>query len=528
MDVAGETLNADIEATRSDPTLQREHVAALVRLGTLEQKLGRYSEADRLISEAIVIVDRHPGAEHPTLGPALNELSRLHLRQSDHARAEPILERLLLIARAKGDRHPDVATALSGLAVAKRGLGDEAGAEQLYRQALRIREDVLAPDHMAIVITLEQLSETCAARGKIAEALVHLQRALLRRERALGADHSTVHALHARLIDLHRRHIESIAAAAERPFVAQTSRAELAPAPSVPPEVAPPLPTPRVPTPWHGVELVSPTADTAALFAQTQIIPVVDISPSTMRGRRWSDTRTIRFASAAAAVVVLTVAGFGFRSIGRSETERAPSGAAPHNAILTPASSAGSYAAAASGPEATPSGSRTTPTPTATQSAPDAHSAAAGLSIALPSFRRLVVPKIAVPSVDSLVRAATKLGRDAEPDPIVAGGGVLSAARNDDATVTPPVLITAPTLRFPDELRAQRVEGEVVVQLRVNEKGRVDPSSMRVMQSEHELFTAAVRNALSSFRFEPAHTPAPGSKPQSAWVQFRARFTARN
>jgi TonB family protein len=40
--------------------------------------------------------------------------------------------------------------------------------------------------------------------------------------------------------------------------------------------------------------------------------------------------------------------------------------------------------------------------------------------------------------------------------------------------VTAPVLVTAPTLRFPDELRAQRVEGEVVVQFRVNEKGRVE------------------------------------------------------
>jgi hypothetical protein len=33
---------------------------------------------------------------------------------------------------------------------------------------------------MAIVVTLEQLGETCAARGNVAEALVHLQRALLR------------------------------------------------------------------------------------------------------------------------------------------------------------------------------------------------------------------------------------------------------------------------------------------------------------------------------------------------------------
>jgi TonB family protein len=90
------------------------------------------------------------------------------------------------------------------------------------------------------------------------------------------------------------------------------------------------------------------------------------------------------------------------------------------------------------------------------------------------------------------------------------------------------VLLFAPTLRFPEELRAKPIAGEVVVQFRVNEKGRVDASSMQVLHSEHELFTAAVRNALPRFRFEAARAASPGSKPHAAWVQFRAEFTARN
>jgi TonB family protein len=86
---------------------------------------------------------------------------------------------------------------------------------------------------------------------------------------------------------------------------------------------------------------------------------------------------------------------------------------------------------------------------------------------------------------------------------------------------------SAPTARYPDELRAQRIEGEVVVQFRVNEKGRVDASSMQVMQSPHPLFSDAVRSVLPKFRFEPAHAGAGGSKPQAAWVQFHTRFTAQ-
>ena len=73
----------------------------------------------------------------------------------------------------------------------KRKLGDDASAEALYRDALRIREKVLEPNHMVTVGTLEQLSETCAARGNFAEALALLRRALPTREAALGPGHAT-------------------------------------------------------------------------------------------------------------------------------------------------------------------------------------------------------------------------------------------------------------------------------------------------------------------------------------------------
>ena len=522
MDDAGEKnarKGADIGTTRSDPTLHQEHVAAFMRFGALEQKLGRPVEAERLLMEAIVVGQRHLGADHPSLAAPLNELSRLHIRQGDYARAEPVLERLLQIARAKGDRHPDVATALAGLAAAKRGLGDDTSAEALYREALRIREEVLAPQHMAIVVTLEQLAETCAARGNVAEALVHLQRALLRRERTLGLEHASVLGLQARIADLERRHSESIAAAAVR---------LLTPALGVARQLLSPLTRVETSAPAL-VDDASSTVDAPELLLQSQSGTFARTMPA---ARTWSRKRTTRFASAAA-VVVLAIAGFGFSSAARSETETTDPLPAveTHRAVVTPASNAGSLAAiGAAAPEATPSASDATPMPKDTQPTSNEMRAAVmpDVPAALQRLRRLVVPKVAMPSVDSLVRAAAKVAPDSLSERIAAGGSLLVPAHGDDATVTAPVLITAPTLRFPDELRAQRVEGEVVVQFRVNEKGRVEPSSMRVMQSEHELFTAVVRSALPRFRFEPARSAAPGSKSQSAWVQFRAQFTARN
>ena len=196
---AAESFRAATDVARGEPELQRELTAALVHLGKVEQELGRPAEAERLFNEALEIGEQLFGADHPSLGVALNELSRLHIRQSNHARAKAVLERLLRITRTKGEDHPDVATALAGLAVVQRGLGDDATAERLFRDALRIREKVLAPNHMAIVVTLEQLAETCAARGNPAGAVALLQRALPTREAALGADHATVRAMRARI-----------------------------------------------------------------------------------------------------------------------------------------------------------------------------------------------------------------------------------------------------------------------------------------------------------------------------------------
>ena len=58
--------------------------------------------------------------------------------------------------------------------------------------------------------------------------------------------------------------------------------------------------------------------------------------------------------------------------------------------------------------------------------------------------------------------------------------------------------------RYPDMLRSANVEGEVLTQFIVNADGAVDMGSFKVLRSTHDLFTAAVRNALPQMRFDPA------------------------
>ena len=58
--------------------------------------------------------------------------------------------------------------------------------------------------------------------------------------------------------------------------------------------------------------------------------------------------------------------------------------------------------------------------------------------------------------------------------------------------------------RYPDALRKQRVEGEVIAQFVVDASGRPEASTFKVLRSSDERFATAVRSALDGLRFTPA------------------------
>jgi protein TonB len=70
--------------------------------------------------------------------------------------------------------------------------------------------------------------------------------------------------------------------------------------------------------------------------------------------------------------------------------------------------------------------------------------------------------------------------------------------------------------RYPDPLRSSGVEGKVVAEFVVNEKGRADRESLKIISSSHKLFADAVARALPEMRFKPARI---GGKPVSQLVQ---------
>jgi protein TonB len=75
---------------------------------------------------------------------------------------------------------------------------------------------------------------------------------------------------------------------------------------------------------------------------------------------------------------------------------------------------------------------------------------------------------------------------------------------------------------YPESLRSAGIEGKVVVEFVVDERGQAVQGSIRVVQSDNDLFAAAVKAALGRLRFTPAEV---GGKKVSQLVQMPFVFT---
>ena len=85
-------------------------------------------------------------------------------------------------------------------------------------------------------------------------------------------------------------------------------------------------------------------------------------------------------------------------------------------------------------------------------------------------------------------------------------------------------LITTAKPRYPELLRQAGIDGRVLVRFTVDTLGRIDPTSVQILQTTHEQFSRSVRDALGAFRFRPAE--ASGRKvPALAEMPFEFKVT---
>jgi TonB family protein len=85
----------------------------------------------------------------------------------------------------------------------------------------------------------------------------------------------------------------------------------------------------------------------------------------------------------------------------------------------------------------------------------------------------------------------------------------------------PPALLNDLRPRYPEQLRAATINGEVVVEYVIDRTGRVVANSIRTIRSDHPAFTRSVREALLSARFRPGTS---GGRSVAVLVRQRIRF----
>ena len=166
---------------------------SLSYLGLLYELQGRYAEAEPILLQALDILQRQLGDDHPNVATSLSNLAGLYELQGRHAEAEPLLLQALDISqRQLGDDHPNVAQSLNNLAHLYQSQGRYAEAEPLYIQALDIWQRQLGDDHPDVAQNLNNLALLYQSQGRYAEAEpLHIQ-ALDIWQRQLGDDHPNV------------------------------------------------------------------------------------------------------------------------------------------------------------------------------------------------------------------------------------------------------------------------------------------------------------------------------------------------
>jgi CHAT domain-containing protein/Tfp pilus assembly protein PilF len=159
-------------------------------LAEVYRTIGEYSRAEALCEQAILIWNRTRVPANADAANSLNDLALLYLEIGDYAKTETLLRQSLDIDRkARGPESPNTATCLNNLGGLYLYMGDYAKAEPYFRQTLEIRKKVLGPDNPDIALCLTNLGAVYTFMGNYAKAEPLFQEELQIRRKVFGTEH---------------------------------------------------------------------------------------------------------------------------------------------------------------------------------------------------------------------------------------------------------------------------------------------------------------------------------------------------
>ncbi|HEU5380833.1 MAG TPA: tetratricopeptide repeat protein [Ktedonobacteraceae bacterium] len=162
----------------------------LSNLGVLAHDQGKYVRSEALLQRALLIYEQVWGPEHSAVAQCLSNQAENYRVQARHSQMEELVKRALAIReKALGAEHPTVAQSLNQLAMLYHGQNKYSLAEPLYRRALAIRQQALGPEHIDVAENLNNLASLYDSLGKYAQAEPLYQQSLAFCEKNLGAQH---------------------------------------------------------------------------------------------------------------------------------------------------------------------------------------------------------------------------------------------------------------------------------------------------------------------------------------------------
>src|SRR5690606_4222671 len=177
----------DLALQLHGPT-HRATVDARRQLAALLVDAGRLGEADVIFRDAQAWLVSRLGSQHGDVARNGNSMAIVAWERGELDVAVEGLRRANAIWRALGD-DAMLAAGLFNEALVLHEAGEQERAAELLQESLRLRSDRFGEDHALVGRTWRLIGEVDAARGRTADALAALRRAVALTGAAYGATH---------------------------------------------------------------------------------------------------------------------------------------------------------------------------------------------------------------------------------------------------------------------------------------------------------------------------------------------------
>lgn len=153
-------------------------------------RAGKFAEATSAAERALLLRERHLGAEELEVATSVANLAVMVGETGDYEKAIGLYQRSINIReKILGAHHLDLAGACGNLGTMYRVVADYAKAEEFLLRALAIREKNLPPDSAPIAVSLSAAARLYIDKNDTDKALEYALRAVAIYEKVSGAEH---------------------------------------------------------------------------------------------------------------------------------------------------------------------------------------------------------------------------------------------------------------------------------------------------------------------------------------------------